>query len=50
MSSRSPEGEDDEDIPDMDDLKSHLGEDPEDDDLSQNLYSQVIWNRLSDFI
>lgn len=46
MSSRSPEGEDDEDIPDMDDLKSHLGDDDDDDDPSQLIYSQVIENYL----
>ena len=41
MSNRSPGEEDDEDIPDMDDLKSHLGDDDNDD--SQNIFSQVIF-------
>lgn len=40
MSNRSPDEDDDEDIPDMDDLKSHLGDDDNDD--SQNIFSQVI--------
>lgn len=31
MSNRSPGEEDDEDIPDMDDLKSHLGDDDNND-------------------